>query len=119
MTSGAGQRPKMHEISAAILLSHYFGTKVHIVEKSTHKTADFKIGNQLWEVKSPTGAGKNTIQRNVKKAFKQSENIIIDCRRTQIPVAKIKNELRRQVHLSSRIKRLLIIEKSEKIIVIK
>ena len=108
--------PESHEITASKLLVKYFEMDVHFVSRTTHKTADFKIGNAYWELKSPTGNGKRTIQHALQSALKQSPNIIIDARRSKMHVSRFKRELVYQKTLTKKIKRLLFIDKYGKIL---
>ena len=73
----------------------------------------------LWELKSPVGTSKWTVDKKVKQALKQSENIIFDGRRTIINDNVLENRLRYAIKQHRSIKRLLFITKSEKILVIK
>lgn len=65
-----------------------------------------------WEIKCPIGKGKNTIIRNMKQAAKQSQNIIIDLRRSALPeknsISQIENRFKEKANL----KRILIIKKN-------
>lgn len=81
------------------------------------KTADAIINNLEWEFKTPRGSSTRTIERILKKAYRQSENIIIDIRHLRLPeqiiLHKIKYELKSR---NKRIKRIKVITKSRKII---
>lgn len=44
-------------------------------------TPDFAMDGKLWEMKSPTGSSIRTYEDNLRKAIKQSENVIFDLRR--------------------------------------
>ena len=108
--------PAQYEISAAALLANYFKSDVEFIPRSNQKTPDFEIKNQRWELKSPTGTGKNNIERQLQTGLKQSKNIIFDARRSKIHIVKIRNELNRQFKLSKSIKRLILIEKTRTIV---
>ncbi len=60
--------------------------------------------------------GKNTIRHIVKKAIHQSENLIIDIRRCKLPQDQVVKELEHHFNLSKRIRRLMIITKTEEIL---
>jgi hypothetical protein len=64
-----------------------------------------------WEIKSPTGNSGTTIANSLKRAVKQSENIIIDARRTKMPYEKIEKEIRRNMKLTKSIRRAFMINK--------
>ena len=48
------------------------------------RTPDIAMDGVCWEIKCPVGNGKYTIQRIFKHAVKQSENIILDLRKTRL-----------------------------------
>jgi len=85
---------------------------VYFVERSHAKTPDFKIRNQYWELKSPSGNGKRTIQHTLESAKKQPLNIILDMRRSKIQGNKIINEIESGVRTVKGIRRLIVILKS-------
>jgi hypothetical protein len=113
-----GVIPESHEIATA----HFFNERgfdveflVPIDEKCV-KTPDIKMNGFLWEIKSPKGKGKYTITHAFKKAIKQSENIIFDLRRLNTFDCKAITQLKKQFELIHKIKRLLIITKSNKLL---
>lgn len=108
--------PKPYEMSAAVILSRHFNSDVYFIKRSPLKTADVKIENISWEIKSPTGKGKRNIQHQFSRAIKQSCNIVFDARRSKIHIAKITRELDRQFMMTKAIKRLLLITKTERVI---
>ncbi len=63
-------QPDAREVSAALVLASHLSCDVHFVVRSASKTADFKIGNVYWELKTPTGNGKRTVQRILQSALK-------------------------------------------------
>lgn len=65
-----------YEITAAALLADYFKADVEFVSRSNYKTPDFVIKGVTWELKSPTGKGKNNIERQLQTGLKQSKNIV-------------------------------------------
>lgn len=111
--------PEPQEISAVILLMKHFRSDISFISKRSSKTPDIIIGNIRWEIKSPTGKGKRNIQHQFQESLKQSVNIVFDARRSKIRIEKIRTEVTKQAKNDSRIKRLLLIEKTGKIVVIK
>ncbi len=65
--------PARYEISAADLLTNYFKADVEFILRSNQKTPDFLIQSVKWELKSPTGTGKNNIERQLQAGLKQSK----------------------------------------------
>ncbi|MGI9027864.1 MAG: hypothetical protein ACR2FM_03445 [Candidatus Saccharimonadales bacterium] len=108
--------PALYEISAADLLTDYFKADVEFILRSNQKTPDFLIQGDRWELKSPTGTGKNNIERQLQTGLKQSKNIIFDARRSKIHITKIRNELNHQFKLAKSINRLILIEKNKVIV---
>ena len=108
--------PARYEITAAGLLAKYFKADVEFIFRSNYKTPDFMIATTNWELKSPTGSGKNNIERQLQAGLKQSKNIVFDARRSKIHISKIRSELNRQFQLTQSMKRLILIEKNGSII---
>lgn len=112
-------QPERHEITAARLLADHFEADVYFMVRTIHKTADFKIGNIYWELKSPTGSGKRTVQHALQSALKQSSNVVIDARRSKMHINKLKRELAWQSSRTKKLKRLILITKISDIVELK
>lgn len=108
--------PARYEISAASLLANYFKANVEFIPRSNHKTPDFLIDGLKWELKSPTGSGRHNIRHQLQGAVQQSHFIIFDARKSKIHMTKIRHELAYQFKLAKNVKRILLIDKSKKII---
>lgn len=80
------------------------------------KTPDFMMDGKPWEMKSPQGNSRVTIEHAFKRAAKQSENIIIDLRRTKIPTKDSKASLEKLFNASRRIRNLKIITIEQQLI---
>ena len=109
--------PHDHEMTAAVILAHHFKTNVIFLRPERKKTPDIEVNGTKWEIKSPKGNGKKTIDNNLRTARKQSHNIVIDLRRAKLHQKKA--EARIRYYLASGphdIKRLKIITKARKII---
>lgn len=79
------------------------------------KTPDLIMLGQSWEMKSPLSGSKNALERSFKKAARQSENIILDLRRTtanSIEALKICEKL---FDSSKRIRKMKVITKNQKL----
>lgn len=108
------------EISAAMIMAQYFRSDVTFIKRNSHaKTADFKIGGVVWEVKSPVGDGKRTVQNNLRSAEEQSPNIVMDLRRCKMHIRKAESRIRYELARAHKIKRLIIISKTGKVIEVK
>lgn len=112
---GMKPRPEQHEIHVADILSGHFKTDVEFVLRTNQPTPDFLIDGVVWELKSPTGTGKNNIQRQLQDARRQSKNVIIDASRSKMHGTKIRKQLEYQFKIVKSVKRLLFISKAGKV----
>jgi hypothetical protein len=81
------------------------------------KTPDILLDGQEWEIKSPKGIGKYTIQHAFKAGAKQADYIIFDIRRMRKkPEENIIAKIQKELDVSKTVKRVLVITKTEKII---
>ena len=117
--SNTSPRPKNFEISAAMILAQFFDEDVKFIARQTITTPDIEIAGIRWEIKSPTGKGKRNIQHQIHRALKQSANIVFDARKSKIRITKIRTDLLRYSTENKHIKRLILIEKDEKVVIIK
>ena len=109
---------KEHENATVVFLTE-IGYDVELIPKSNVEgvhTPDVKIGRIKWEMKSPKGEGKYLIANTIQRAVKQSNNIIIDLRRTKRHQAKCLHEIKKEFVKSNSIKRLKVIMKNNKIV---
>ena len=112
--------PYPHEMFAAQVISRHFRADVTFIKKNnTAKSADLKIKNQIWEIKSPTGNGKRTMQNNLRDADDQSPNIIINLVRCKMSPEKAISRLNVELRKANSIRRLLVILKNKKVVVLK
>lgn len=110
-------RPKEHELSAAILIANYFQTDITFLRLSCQHTPDLDIKGVKWELKSPFGDGKNNIKNNLHTARKQSTNVMIDLRRIKMHQTKALSNVNHYfASHRSKIRHLIVITKSEEII---
>lgn len=75
-------RPNSQERMVAEVLSRKYGKKVELVPQILYpqgiKTPDYLIDGKRFDLKSPTGKGKNLLYGLIAKQGKQSHNFIID-----------------------------------------
>lgn len=109
-------RPKDHELSAALILANYFKSDIIFLRPQIDKTPDIDVGGMKWEIKSPKGDGKRTIDNNFRTARKQSQNIVIDLRRIKMHQNKVTARINFFLLTNHNFKKVLIITKSKKII---
>ena len=88
--------PSEREVSIAVLLSEKYGKKVELIPQVMYpqgiQTPDYLIDGERYDLKSPTGKGKNLLYGLIAKKYKQAHNFIIDI--TNCPL--IMEELEKQ-----------------------
>lgn len=111
-----GRRPWKHEMHVAEILA-LAGHYVEFLVEGTLPCADIRLDGIEYEIKSPECFNPNTLEHTVRNAIKQSPNIIIDTSRMKrARDARVQKFLVNLIYRNSRIKRLLLITKQEKII---
>lgn len=81
------------------------------------KTADILLDGAVYEIKSPKSANSDTLEHILKKALKQSSNIIIDTSRMKNTCDdNTRRFLINQVRIRKQIKKLIMISKQGQII---
>ena len=104
-----------HEIVAATVLS-WTGYDVEFLPTGEIHSADIIYRGKIWEIKSPIGNKRRTIENNLRAALNQSVNVIIDLSRIKMDETKAIREITKQVKLARRLKSAIIITKNQKII---
>lgn len=117
--SNINPKPESFEVSAAGILAEYFKDDALFIVRDTNKTPDVTIKGIDWEIKSPLGKGRHVIEDQLKRASKQSLNIVIDVRRCKLHIARIRSQLKYHVGFRKHLKQVLLIDKQEQIEVIK
>ena len=87
-----------HEYKTITLFTE-IGLDVELIQKSNKKgirTPDIIMEGIKWELKCPKGQGRWLLENTLKKASRQSPNIIIDLNRIKIHQTKCIQELRKQ-----------------------
>ena len=110
--------PEKHELNTA----RYFaamGKDIIFLEPSgipkVH-TPDILMDGVEWEIKSPDGKSRRTIENNIRDAVKQSHYIIFDLRRIQVPEKTCISQLEKEWKVRPYLKRLYVICKNGKLI---
>ena len=108
-----------HELATITFLQSTLQQSIELIPPSHTpgtRMADFLMYGIAWEAKSPQSKELRTVEHAFKNASKQSENIIIDLRRTKINTAKSVKLLETRFRLSRRVKRMYIISKEQKLL---
>jgi hypothetical protein len=110
-----------HEIETISFLA-LLGKDIKILEPVRSKgvrTPDIAMDGICWEIKCPIGNGKHTLERILKKAYHQSQNIIFDLRKIKLPEQKAISQLKREFKIRTNLKHLLVITKNNVLLDIK
>lgn len=76
------------------------------------KNPDVTIDDQIWEMKSPQGAGKNTVAHQFARAAEQSDRLVIDGARSALLDYEVLNQMRRRLSGSKRFTEAMHVAKS-------
>lgn len=107
-----------HEYDTVLFLTT-LGYDIELIPPShipNIRTPDFKMNGSKWEMKSPKGKSRSTLEHAFKVAVRQSPNVLFDLRRVQIPEEKAIDILSKLVKSSREIKKLLVVTKSDKLL---
>ena len=114
-----GTIPEKHELETASFFAE-LGKNVEFLPPSYSKgiySPDVLIDGQRWEIKSPIGSSKRTIENNYRKAQMQSENVIFDLTRIEMGEKIAIEKIKQQFNLrTGKIKRIKIITKDKRIL---
>jgi len=111
--------PETHEIEVAWILARHYEQNIEFlkpVDDYKRTTPDFVMGGALWELKSPDGKSKHNVERQIKRALKQSRNIIFDGRRTSVSDDVLISKIKYVSAPRSLIRKLVFISKDEKVL---
>lgn len=118
INTSVADRPKDHEMKAALIVANnYFNSDVTFLRPETYKTPDLEVNSVKWELKSPLGQGKKTIENNMRSARRQSKNVIIDFSRMKLHQTKALANVRYYIQKYPRqFEQVLVIAKDERVI---
>jgi len=111
--------PWDHELKTAHALARHGFTVEFVAVSNNHKakTADVVIDGTLYEIKSPKTDKLSAVERNLKRATKQSGNIIIDSRRmSKLHDATIQKFLAQKLKQQKTIKKILFVNRKHEVI---
>lgn len=112
----AGANPWPHEKRVAKILA-LAGYYVEFIPESNIGTPDICLGRTIYEIKSPKSSNANSLEHLLKRALKQSSNIIIDTSRMKnARDDNTRNFLIAQARSRKQIKKLIMITKQGRII---
>lgn len=111
--------PELHEIEAAWILADHFGCMIEFLRPIRGykvRSADIVMNGNIWEIKSPTGVSRHTVEYLFKKALHQSRHIVIDGRRTKLTDQVIQTKIGASIHMHPRVERVIFISKQKRVI---
>jgi len=111
--------PMPHEVDVALILARHYKTTIEFivpVDDYKRKSADIVMLGVEWEIKCPSGTSKSTISGQFQRALKQSKNIVIDTRLTKLKFEEIEKRVFNEIKKRTNIKKVVLIDKYEKII---
>lgn len=112
----ANANPWPHELRVAKILA-LAGYAVEFIPETNTKTADILLDGIEFEIKTPKSANANSLEHILKKAVKQSCNIIIDTSRMKnVRDDNTRRFLINQVRIRRQINNLIMITKQGQII---
>lgn len=111
-----------HEYETARSLARA-GFNVTFIKKSDvdhERTPDLLINGELWEMKAPKASSARAIDRNLRRALRQSPRVVFDCRRMKsLSDAVVERELRKAAGCLRSVKRLLFVNHHGEVVDIK
>ena len=111
--------PEKHEIDAANILARHYKCDVEFIvtiDDYKRKNADVLMHGVIWEIKTPKGSSKHTIQKQFRRASKQAKNIVLDTRATKLKYDRIEKQVRFEISRRPAIKKVILIDKFEKVV---
>ncbi len=112
----SGRKIWPHELRVAEILA-LAGHSIEFIQESNLHTADIFLDGMEFEIKSPKTANANSLEHLLKKALKQSRNIIIDTSRMKNSRDDgVRKFLTAQAKSRRQIKKLIMITKRGQII---
>ena len=83
-------------MSIAVLLSEKYGKKVELIPQVMYpqgiQTPDYLIDGKRFDLKSPTGKGKNLLYGLIAKKYKQAHNFIIDITECPLSIEELEKQ---------------------------
>ena len=118
--TGIVDSPQGHELKAALILANeYFKANIVFLRPGIHSSPDVECDGEKWEIKSPLGSGKKTIENNLRAARKQSKKIVIDFTRMKLHQTKAIANIKFYIKNSpGQFDKVIVITKSKKVIAI-
>ena len=89
-------RPKEQEKKVAAILSGEYGKHVEFIPQVMYpqgiQTPDYLIDGRRFDLKSPTGSGKNLLYGMIAKKQRQSHNFIVDTTNCPLSIEELEKQ---------------------------
>lgn len=121
ITKQIGSSPNNEENKAGDYFANFgYNVLFLAITKAPHRNSpDIQMCSKKWEIKTPKGDGKYTIEHAIQHASKQSHHIIIDLRQCKMPESKALSKIQKESNLRKVIKTVLVITKSKNLLILK
>lgn len=117
----SGLAPETHELEIVAIFINS-GSDVSFLKPRVGykvKTPDILMDGIEWELKSPKGNSRTTISNQLSRGSKQARNLIIDTSRTKLEDELILRQLQRNIQEHRSVKHLILVTKTQAVIVVK
>jgi len=114
-----GYKPRKVEKEAAWILARHYRTVVRILRptmKYLEKTPDFLINDAVYELKTPTSNKVEKIEWLIRQATKQSENVVLDGRKTKIHEKRLIEICKDRLKHIKKAKKIVLIVNDKKVL---
>lgn len=115
----AGVAVWQHELATAEVLAvaGYIIDFLPVERRKHTKSPDIIMNDEKWEIKAPRADKLSAIERNLKRATKQSSNIVVDSRRmSKLHDKTIQKFLVQKYKQQKTIKKLLFVNRKHQVI---
>ena len=114
-----GYKPKKVEREAAWVLARHYKTTVRILRPTMgyqEKTPDFVVNEMRYELKTPTSAKVKKIEWLIRDASKQSENVVLDGRKTKIHEKRLIEICKDRLKHIKKVRKIILITSERKVL---
>jgi len=110
---------KPDELEAAWILVKHYKTDIKVLKPSDRfmqRTADFIINDVIYELKTPETSNVEKIERMIRRATKQSGNVIINIRYTKITEKRMIEICKDRLLHVKKLKKVILLNKNKKVL---
>lgn len=112
----SGRKPWPHELRVAEILA-LNGHFVEFLAEGRLPRADIRVDGAEFEIKSPERFNANTLEHMLRDAIKQSPNVIFDTvRLKKVRDCQVERFLKGQIYKNSRLKRVWLVTRQNRIV---